>query len=194
MTEQKLTTRQRGALIEAEALENGFADFLRETLSYDPETGIFRWLKRTANRVHIGDEAGYINANGKSHGYRMIPLQGRYWAAHRLAYVFMTGTFPIGEVDHKDTDRSNNVWTNLRIASPNDNRRNRKMLPNNTSGFRGVQTNAQSKTKPWKAIIRENYKHIYLGAFATAEEAARAYDAKARELHGEYASLNFPEG
>ena len=60
------------------------------------------------------------------------------------------------------------------------------------SGYRGVKK-ASSTTRPWSASISINGKQAYLGSFPTAEEAARAYDRKAKEEWGEFAYLNFPD-
>ena len=61
----------------------------------------------------------------------------------------------------------------------------------NKSGFRGVHFHKHNKR--WRAQIGYNYKLITIGYYDTPEEAARAYDAKAKELRGEFARLNFPE-
>lgn len=60
---------------------------------------------------------------------------------------------------------------------------------NTTSGYLGVHLREYQR---WAAQIKFNHQKIYLGSFATPEEAARAYDAKARELYGDKARLNFP--
>lgn len=72
---------------------------------------------------------------------------------------------------------------------------NRPKPSNNTSGFKGVSF--QKKTGRWYACIaskavREG-RTIALGLYSTPEEAACAYDASARKLHGAFARLNFPE-
>lgn len=59
----------------------------------------------------------------------------------------------------------------------------------NTSGYRGVSWNG----KRWSANIGVNEKQIYLGSYPDKITAARAYDAAARELHGDHARLNFPD-
>lgn len=92
--------------------------------------------------------------------------------------------------DHKNQNKRDNRRSNLRPATYSENGANRGLHRNNTSGFKGVCWNAG--TKSWKAQIRCLGEHYYLGLFAAAEEAARAYDAKALELFGEFAHLNFP--
>lgn len=97
-------------------------------------------------------------------------------------------------VDHKDGDGLNNTRANLRISSRSLNGQNRHSSRNNTSGFRGV---VRTPNGCWAAQIKhtqigDKKRHYYLGRFDTAEDAARAYDLKARELFGEAAYQNFP--
>ena len=103
-------------------------------------------------------------------------------------------------VDHINGDTMDNRRSNLRVCSKGENGRNRKtQSKNNTSGFKGVSYIGKGPdminelSRPWQAYINYNKKRYYLGRFVTPEEAARAYDAKALELHGEFARLNFPE-
>jgi hypothetical protein len=98
---------------------------------------------------------------------------------------------PVGMiVDHVNRDGLDNRRSNLRLATHAQNMRNRKRQSNNTSGYHGVTY--------WKhcgryaALIRVDGKRRHIGLFATAEEAALAYDEAARSAHGEFASLNFP--
>ena len=93
-------------------------------------------------------------------------------------------------VDHIDGNSLNNVRDNLRLCTAKENSRNRRPNRNSKTGFKGVWRD--KRTGRWYATIRYQKKNIYLGAFDTAEEAARAYDRKALELFGEFARLNFP--
>ncbi|MBN1125101.1 MAG: hypothetical protein JXA82_08840 [Sedimentisphaerales bacterium] len=51
-----------------------------------------------------------------------------------------------------------------------------------------------SEKKYWRTYIRQENRSVYIGKYTTEEEAARAFDKKAKELRGEFACLNFPEG
>lgn len=92
------------------------------------------------------------------------------------------------EVDHRDGDGLNNQMYNLRVCTSSQNQMNKRVQKNNTSGFKGVFESG----KRWQAAIKVANKRTYLGSFVTPEEAARAYDKAAKELHGEFAYLNFP--
>ena len=94
-------------------------------------------------------------------------------------------------VDHIDGDPLNNHRTNLRLATRAENARNRGKNTNNSSGYKGVRL--RKGTQRWQARIKAGGKERHLGYFDTREEAARAYDAAARELHGAFARLNFPD-
>ena len=88
---------------------------LHELLNYNPDTGVFTWKKRTSNRAPIGSVAGTL-----SNGYWGITIAGMRTYAHRLAFLYMEGDYPLAQVvDHIDGDKLNNKWTNLRRFSRN---------------------------------------------------------------------------
>ena len=96
--------------------------------------------------------------------------------------------------DHINGDTLDNRRSNLRICTNAENSRNCARVTTSRSGYKGVHCAKANRSKlPWRARIKHNYIEIQLGTFATKEEAARAYDKKAIELFGEFASLNFPE-
>ena len=162
-------------------------DFYNEYLSYQ-EDGTFIWKKKRAQRTKIGDIAGSKNG----HGYINIDVTidgiGHCVKAHRLAFLLHHGWLPI-EVDHEDTNRSNNRISNLREAVGGGNAHNASKRNDNTSGYKGVSWN--NRNKKWIAYINVNRKRKYLGYFTCKIEAAKAYDKAARELHGAFARTNF---
>src|SRR5579863_2482235 len=94
---------------------------LKELLHYDPDTGLFTRLVTVAA---FGAQKGKIAGNvDKKFGYCLIRIDGRGYLAHRLAFLYMTDSIP-EEVDHRDLNRSNNKWINLRAARHVDNMRN----------------------------------------------------------------------
>lgn len=93
------------------------------------------------------------------------------------------------QVEHINGDKADNRRENLRVCTRAENARNRRKNVNNTTGFKGVRRHSrQNGPRLWVAQV----DLVYLGCYATAEEAARAYDEAALKLHGEFAQLNFP--
>lgn len=151
---------------------------LKEVLHYNPETGIFTWIKPTAFCIKAGDIAGYKNKLG----YVKIVVDKKYYHAHRLAYIYMNGVMPEKYLDHIDGCKDNNKWANLRNATPSQNCQNIKTaLKTNSTKLLGV-TLTRGRTK-YQARIVVNRKIKHLGMFDTAEEAHQAYLTAKRELH-----------
>ena len=92
------------------------------------------------------------------------------------------------EVDHRDNDTLNCQRANLRQATSSQNKCNRRLR---VGKFKGVTFNSLAGS--WTGSVYFKGQRFYIGYHATADEAARAYDALARELHGEFARLNFPK-
>ncbi len=93
------------------------------------------------------------------------------------------------QVDHVNRNRLDNRRSNLRIATDLQNHFNTVKRSHNTTGYKGVSR--YHKLDRWYARIALHGKVYYLGIHNSPEEAARAYDAKARELFGEFAWTNF---
>jgi len=96
----------------------------------------------------------------------------------------------LSRVDHRSRDVRDNRRRNLRPATSAQNARNRSIGSTNKSGFKGVSLRKDRGT--WLAAIGFEGRVLKLGTFAAAEDAARAYDAAALRLFGEFAVLNFP--
>jgi hypothetical protein len=134
--------------------------------------GRFRW-RRTITRP---TDPVYARARSERRWIKMHSL------------LIQTG--PGLMVDHINGDGLDNRRVNLRIATRQENNFNRAPFARNRSGFKGVHLPAGSRS--WTAAIKVNGRSRYLGCFPSAEEAARAYDAAAASLFGEFAWLNFP--
>jgi hypothetical protein len=118
-----------------------------------------------------------------THGY--VKVKGRV-GLHRLILNAPRGV----SVDHINGNKLDNRLSNLRLCTQAENTRNRRKHKNNTSGYTGVYFNQQGQK--FYAQIHRGRKKIHLGCFTNAIEAARVYDAKAREMFGQFARLNLP--
>jgi hypothetical protein len=153
---------------------------LREIVKYDPETGCFSWLI-SGKGIRQGYPCGAITTQG----YHRIKIQQREYLAHRLAWFFMTGSWPDGEIDHINMDKADNRWINLRDATTKQNQYNRTAPSNNTSGFKGVTWN--KKCKKWQSSIGYEGRYVYLGLFDCPAAAHFAYVIGADKHHGMFA-------
>ena len=116
------------------------AERLREVLSYDPKTGIFRWRKARGKLP-----AGAIAGVDTEKGYRRIGLDYANHYAHRLAWLYVHGQWPVEEIDHKNGVRSENWIKNLREATHAQNGQNITISQNNKSGAVGVVWSKKKK-------------------------------------------------
>lgn len=131
-------------------------------------------------------------ANGNGYAIRGGDHEPRLQRMHRIIMERMMGRslgrheFP----DHINNQRLDNRRSNLRLATNAQNAFNRGRNTNNSSGYKGVYRNPGSSKNPWMARIMVNRRSHYLGSFVTAEAAARAYDAMAVRIAGQFAKTN----
>lgn len=153
---------------------------LREVLAYDPVTGAF------TRRVTLGGHRAGATAGAlDERGYCLITIDRVSYYAHRLAWFYVHGEWPPGDLDHWDTDKSNNRLANLREATRSQNVANQPPPRHNTSGYKGVFWSKWHGR--WRAYITVNYRRRHLGTFGTAEAAHAAVCAAARQSFGEFA-------
>lgn len=117
------------------------------------------------------------------HGYAEGQVEGRHNSMHRL----IMSPPPDMQVDHISHDRLDNRRSNLRICTKTENKRNSGKRMSNTTGYKGVVKAYGGK---YVAKLGYNGKKLHLGTYDDPKAAARAYDEKAKELHGDFASLN----
>ena len=143
----------------------------RELFTYDRETGIIKWRKRFNPKQRADLVAGCTRFNGD--GYTQIGINGKLYPAHRVAMLLAYGFYGDGlEVDHINHVRDDNRLLNLRFVTTTGNRRNQSRSSRNTTGVTGTYYNRARRK--YVAQIKVDGEVIYLGSFATLEEAARA--------------------
>jgi hypothetical protein len=154
------------------------ADELRKVLHYDKRTGRWTWLVNSRGRfAKAGSPAGWVN----DQGYRRIAIRGKTYTSSRLAYLYVLGEWPTHEIDHRNRDRSDDRWFNLRPATRSQNGANKGPQKNNSVGCKGV-----SKTRGGKFAVFLRRK--YIGTFSTKEEAQAAYQKTAKAVFGVFAN------
>ncbi len=158
------------------------AEWLRENMVYVPETGTLMWKVRGPGRT-VGKPLGSKNWDG----YVAVKVAGTFYYIHRLAWFYTHGEWPEIAIDHIDGNRSNNAISNLRLATHSQNAA-RKKTKRHVAPARGVMPQGPG----FVARIYMNGKRHYLGYFKTVAAASAAYEAKAKEIHGEFAHIETP--
>lgn len=142
-------------------------------LRYSKSSGLF--YKSGTNIIRHGH---------KLNGYRAFKINGKVYYAHRLAWFLVTGRWQ-REIDHKNGERWDNRWSNLREATSQQNSFNRKSISKYGKGV--IFVNDSFRRKPYAAKIVINGKPIYLGYFSSPQEAHVAYKAAAKMYYGKFA-------
>jgi hypothetical protein len=178
--------------------------YLKKIIKYCPLSGKLYWKKRTEFHFIDGLVSSKIKAKrfnssfankeaftAKSQGYCVSNVGGQMLKAHRVAWAVYYGEWPDGFLDHINRVRHDNRICNLRVSTRAQNNSNVSTGKNSTSQFLGVYWDkARGK---WVANIKINGKSKFLGRFREEKDAAIAYDNKAFEAYGQFASLNFPK-
>lgn len=181
--------------------KNDFSpELLSELVSYDPDTGSFKWKRRDrrhfkSDRAYSSWHARYLdmpafNISG-GNGYMYGNVLGRGMLAHRAAWVLSHKKWPDHFIDHINGNRSDNRLSNLRDVTTAMNNRNVRPKINGQSQYLGVFP-GNSARKSWTSGISVGGKKVHLGTFENEECAARAYDVAALYMFGQAATLNFP--
>lgn len=141
-------------------------EYIKSVLDYNRDTGVFTRKVSMANgRFKAGSIAGYTNKRG----YVILNILKKNRRAHRVAFLYMTGSMP-EQVDHINRIKNDNRWINLREADAFINMKNQPTCGNNECKFRGVY---KCRDK-FRARIGDKGKLVQLGNFDTFEEAKNA--------------------
>src|ERR1700723_1528017 len=117
---------------------------------YETDTGFFRWRNgKMAVRI-AGTPSGRM-------GYRRIHLFGKSYLAHRLAWLYVHGEWPILCIDHVNGVADDNRIANLRQATNGQNRANSRCNKNNQSGLKGVSRRGDK----WQSSASLNGRHVH---------------------------------
>ena len=147
------------------------------------------WVRYDDDAEHlIAPHRWQARVRGK-HVYAVARIEGRTVYMHRL----LTSAPSDLVVDHIDGNALNNRRANLRVCTRMQNFQNagRRETPGRTSRFKGAWRVKEPCRRCWRSGITANRKYKNIGSYSTEEEAARAYDAEAKRLHGQFARLNF---
>ncbi len=150
--------------------------YLKSILKYNRTTGIFTWKK-----WKLGCRESLLAGSSPSHGYIQIKIGDKQFKAHRLAFLYVEGKFPVGQVDHKNRIKHDNRWGNLRVSTSGQNRVNTTRKPGKL--LRGVWA---SWGTHFAANIYVDGERIYLGRFKSADDAHAAYRKASKKYYGHF--------
>ena len=165
------------------------AEFVRSIMVYDSERGVLIWRRRDDvpawwNTRYAGKIAGHVHVS-EDDGYVHVVINSVLYLAHRIIWLYVTGAWPLTDIDHRDTNRANNRFENFRLADGNKNAANRSLCRNNKLKLKGVHWHRAAEK--YQAQIGVNNKRINLG-FSDCPAAAHLLYVIASDKHfGEFA-------
>jgi len=151
--------------------------YLKTQVSYDPLTGVFTWVVSKRGHRRAGDIAGSIWKSRRGGPYWRVKIDQRAHRAGILAWVLHYGTWPVGEIDHRDGNGLNNRIANLRDATH----------PQNCQNVPGAGIRYEQDRNRWLARIRVNGHEMNLGRYVNRDDAAAAYKQACVTYRGEFA-------
>ena len=169
-------------------------EYLRECFDADFKAGVLVWRSRP--QKHFRDArtcaswnaryAGAVAGGPHKEGYVAVTvsLEGMRTVllAHRILWCMKTGEWPKETIDHRDMDRTNNKFCNLREATYGEQNANRPAI---RAGLKGASLD--KRTGRYVAQITSDGTYRFLGRFDSEAEAHRAYVEAAERLHGDFA-------
>lgn len=153
---------------------------LRLGFIYSLDSGLFVRAESARCSMFRGTLAGSTDAQG----YRILTLRGLRFKAHRAAWCYVHGEWPVGVIDHINGERADNRIANLRCVTAAENRQNQRCARSDSrTGLLGVTPRGAA----FEAVIRSGNKRRSFGTFATPQEAHIAAIAAKRVLHPAFA-------
>lgn len=153
------------------------AERLHELLDYDPLTGIFIWTTTRSGMAVRGSIAGTVGRQG----HRRIAIDDVRYMAHRLAWLYVHGTWPPSDLDHENQDPDDNRIDNLRPATSTENREN--VTPAQRNNRVSRVRNVYPARDKWKVMIMSGGVSNYFGIYPTIAEAEAVALAEKSRLH-----------
>lgn len=172
-------------------------EYIQECFTYEPLTGILRWKNRprnhfqtqrtwkTFNNKYVGTIVGHKRFRHGVPTRIVVRVERKLISVTRVIFSLMGLHIPAGMVvDHKNRNPFDNSWNNLRLATIAQNNANSLVRRNKHKNLpKGVIPQGSG----FVSQMKHNGRRIYIGLFATPEEAHAAYVAKAKVIHGEFA-------
>jgi len=143
-------------------------EIFEEYLSYNKNDGKFTWIK-SKQGTPKSSKAGCVHNSG----YVLIRFNGKYYRAHMIAWLLMTGVWPNMDIDHINENKSDNRWKNLRLLTRSNNMKNIFKRKNNKSGITGVCWDKSNKRYEVR-ITNKDKKSIRIGRFVDLIDATIA--------------------
>ena len=162
---------------------------LKELVNYCSISGKFT-ARKAIGKVKQGAELGCYDRRS---GYIVIRLNNELYFAHKLAWLYIFNSYP-DLLDHKDTNRENNILSNLRLATKSQNGMNSLLRVDSTTGVKGVIWEEEVNGFQARVVLnRKNYPkrfscRKYKSKELALEEATKWVQTKRIELHGEFAN------
>lgn len=152
-------------------------EYLKSILRYCPETGMFSWLK-TGKGIRQGRPVGTPDKDG----YLSVRHKGKLHRMHRLAWLYMTGEWPEGQIDHVNRDVQDNRFANLRPCTNAENLRNREFAE------REIPRGVHRSGKKFRVRVSVQGKNMDFGTYHDIELAELVAQEARRTHYGEFAS------
>ncbi len=154
-------------------------------------------IKLTKGKFALVDDKDFARLNvfnwyaaeskGAFYAMRKVLLKDGIWKAVKMHHVILGSPKDGMQADHADGDSLNNQRKNLRWSTPSQNRLNRGVFKNSSTGLKGIGLIVRSGK--WQARVQINNKRVSLGHFVKKEDARRAHASYVKKHVGEFARL-----